>query len=123
MPSWQDIGAVFLGGGVGSVLRLMVGMALPKTGPLPMGTLAVNLIGSLLIGIVAGWQSRTQAPELWRMLLIVGLLGGFTTFSAFSWENVNLLREGAMLQAALNIAVQLIGGMALCAAGYALAVR
>jgi len=71
---------------------------------LPFGTLAVNLLGSLLIGLImeGSLRSTLLAPEL-RIGLTVGFLGGFTTFSTFSYETVRLLEEGSLLQAGGNV--------------------
>jgi len=81
----QNLLAVALGGAAGSVLRWGVGLALP----FPFGTLAVNLVGSFLIGLV--WF---LAGPRWHPLLMTGVLGGFTTFSAFSLDVLRLLESG-----------------------------
>src|SRR5438552_2124481 len=87
-------GLVALGGGAGAVLRYHTGRALTALlGPaavstFPWATLAVNVIGSLVMGLLAGWLARHVSPsnDAWRLLVGVGLLGGYTTFSAFSLE-------------------------------------
>ena len=93
-------------GGLGCVARFLVSgwtYALFGRG-LPYGTLAVNVIGSFLLGllIVFGLRSTLLSPEL-RISLTVGLLGGFTTFSTFSYETARLLEEGSLWQAGANI--------------------
>ena len=87
---------VFLGGGAGAVLRHGVnGVALRWFGPgLPVGTLAVNVIGSLAMGLLIGWLAREGGMAGTRLLLATGLLGGFTTFSAFSLDVANLWGRG-----------------------------
>jgi CrcB protein len=88
---------VMLGGAFGSGARHLVGrVTLSLFGPnYPWGTLAVNLIGGLLMGLLAGGLMRFgENGEQWRLLLGVGVLGGFTTFSAFSLDVMNMLQRG-----------------------------
>ena len=99
------------GGFVGAVARYGVGRGLGQaleTQWIPYGTLAVNVAGCLLIGLVAGLMEGREwpGPET-RALVVIGLLGGFTTFSAFGYETVALARGGSMGAAAANVAVQL----------------
>jgi len=110
--------AVALGGAAGSVLRHLTQSAL--RGAFPWGTLAVNLAGSLLIGLCAGWSERTGASWI-RPWLMTGFLGGFTTFSAFSLENGLLFREGRALTAVLYILISVGAGLGLALLGHALA--
>ena len=114
--------AIALGGALGSVLRYLIQSALrPATGGFPWGTLAVNLAGSFLIGLCAALAERQGAGSWIRPWLMIGLLGGFTTFSAFSLENVHLLRGGHIALLFLYVLVSVMGGLALALAGYALA--
>lgn len=88
-----------LGGAIGSAARFLVGrVALAAFGPaFPWGTLAVNLAGGLAMGAVAAWLARASAPsggEAARLLIAVGVLGGFTTFSAFSLEVAGMIERG-----------------------------
>ena len=87
---------VFLGGGLGSVLRFLIGRQLNMESPsFPWGTFTVNLIGSLLIGLVFGWiLEKSKIPENTLLFLVAGFCGGFTTFSAFAQEGLSLLRSG-----------------------------
>ena len=108
---------VALGGALGSVGRFAASSLVARAagGALPWGTLLVNVAGSLLIGVAAGlWLSdgRLAVPVEARAFLIVGILGGFTTFSAFSLETLNLIRNGEWLWGVANAA----GSVALCIA-------
>lgn len=105
------------GGAVGSWLRFTVGrlwvMAIDpvRAGAFPWGTLTVNIVGSLAMGLLVGWLARfgTQG-EATRLLLAVGVLGGFTTFSSFSLEVVSLLQRGQAGVALAYLAVSLLAG-------------
>mgnify|MGYP001088610535 CR=1 FL=1 len=115
---------VAVGGAVGSVLRYHVGrflggFAAPGEGvmqpPFPWGTLGVNILGSLAMGVLVGWLARGSLggnTEPLRLLIGVGLLGGFTTFSAFSAEMVAMLHRGQSGLAIGYAAASLIAGMA-----------
>jgi CrcB protein len=99
--------AIAAGGAVGSMLRFGVSnWVYGRLGAgFPWGTLTVNVLGSLLIGLLYVFLiERSAADSLWRAGLIVGLLGGFTTFSAFSIETLNLLSSGELGRALLNVA-------------------
>lgn len=111
---------VALGGAIGAVGRFQMGRAVahlvgPHTG-FPWPTLAVNVFGSLAMGVLLGWLARSslapQTAENLRLLLGVGLLGGFTTFSAFSAELITLVHRGLLMQALAYGGVSLIAGMA-----------
>ena len=120
---------VATGGAVGAVARYQVGRAVSHlTGPsnaFPWGTLSVNLIGSLAMGALLGWFARSsvaaETAESMRLLIGVGLLGGFTTFSAFSAELVTMLHRGQMADAAIYGAASLFAGMAALLAGLIIA--
>jgi len=105
---------VCLGGAFGAGARYAVsGFALRLFGSsFPFGTLVVNVAGSFLLGLVmeVGFVSETLSPNL-RIAVAVGVLGGFTTFSTFSYETLALLREGAVGLGLLNAIVNLIGGL------------
>jgi fluoride exporter len=98
---------VAAGGALGSVLRYALGGIVQiRSGVLafPLGTLAVNVIGCFAIGVVAElFEMRGATGSASRAFLTVGLLGGFTTFSAFSNETLNLLRDGEMFLAGVNV--------------------
>ncbi|PXA91095.1 fluoride efflux transporter CrcB [Nostoc sp. 3335mG] len=112
---------VMLGGAVGSGARYLVGRgAVLWLGPgYPWGTLAVNLVGGLAMGLLAGSLTRLgQSGETWRLLIGVGLLGGFTTFSAFSLDVVAMLQRGDWGLAIGYISASVIGSVAAVAAGF-----
>ena len=110
---------VMVGGAVGSGARYLTGRAmLSLLGPdYPFGTLAVNLIGGLLMGVLVGVLARNTASETWRLLLGVGVLGGFTTFSAFSLDVVTMIERGAIGAAFGYVLVSVIGSVAALFAG------
>lgn len=110
---------VMLGGALGAGARHLAGLgALRWLGPgFPWGTLFVNLAGGLAIGLLTGWLARAGGSEAIRLFLAVGLLGGFTTFSAFSLETFLMFERGQFGLAALYVAASVIGSVALLFAG------
>ncbi len=107
---------------IGGVLRYLLSQLIQtKTaGNFPWGTMAVNILGCLLIGVVFGLANKGTIPSEWKLVLATGLLGGFTTFSAFSNETVMMLREGQYLFATGYVSVSVLIGLAATFAGYAL---
>ena len=108
-----------LGGALGALARWAVAEALPRSpGGWPWATLAVNLLGCLLIGVlIAVLAARRPDDQRLRTFLGAGVLGGFTTFSAFAVEVVDLLRAGSPWLAAAYVAVSVLGGLVAVAAG------
>lgn len=109
-----------LGGAFGSGARYLTGRAtLGWFGPgYPWGTLAVNLIGGFLMGMLVGVLARIgQGGEQWRLLIGVGVLGGFTTFSAFSLDAMNMIERGDWLPMLGYALVSVIGSIAALAIG------
>ena len=113
---------VAIGGAIGAVLRYQLGRGMtawlgaPIVGAFPFATLAVNAIGSLLMGVLAGWLARyggegSVTSDQLRLLLGVGLLGGFTTFSAFSLEMVLMIERGQLLFASLYVILSVALGI------------
>ena len=103
--------AVGLGGGLGAWLRVIAGRLIPSPA-FPYATLAVNVLGCFAMGLLTAWLARAGGSEGLRLLLGVGVLGGFTTFSAFSLEIVTLAQRGAIAMVAVYVAASLVGGIA-----------
>lgn len=115
------------GGFIGAIFRYGLSGFVQRSAPLsafPLGTLAVNMAGCLLIGIVVGLVDSRQlfGPEA-RLFLLIGVLGGFTTYSTFGYETFGLLRDGDFLRALVNVGIHILLGLALVWAGYAVATR
>lgn len=107
---------VFFGGGIGSMARLFVTSLMGKQigTTFPWGTLTVNLLGALTIGLLIELMAlRWSAPETQRYLLITGFLGGFTTFSAFSLETASMCVRGDWMMAAAYVLASVIGTVGL----------
>lgn len=115
---------ICLGGAAGTGARYLVsGWALKLLGGgFPYGTLAVNLLGSFLLGALMHVGTSTEAMSpTFRLAITTGAMGGFTTYSTFSYETMNLLQEGAWGRAALNIAVTVVTCLLASFAGFGLA--
>lgn len=113
---------VGIGGAIGAVARYLLGGAVHRFIPgfFPYGTFVVNVIGCLAFGLVVGLaESRFVIGPAARAFVLIGILGGFTTFSSFIFESVELLRGGQILPAAANVAGQVIIGFVALWAGYA----
>ncbi len=118
LPLWLQLAAVAGGGVVGCLGRWAVGLSLnPRWAGFPLGTLAVNCVGGLLIGVALAWFERSP-NELLRLALVTGFLGGLTTFSSFTGESLLLLQRGAWALAAAHSAVHLFGALACAALGF-----
>jgi len=106
--TWIACSWIALGGATGSVLRWLLSTAVQAraTTTFPFGTLAVNVLGCALIGALASWLASAAPPrEELRLFLVVGILGGFTTMSAFAWETVSLVDAGQTGRAVLYLLV------------------
>ena len=115
---------VALGGAIGAAARYGVSLAIPARDGWPWATFAINVSGSLLIGVLAGWlATRAGTGDPWRLLLGVGILGGFTTFSAYSLETLRLIERGEIVGAVAYALGSVIAGLAAVALGLALAKR
>ncbi len=111
--------AVFLGGGCGALFRWLLSLKLNPARPwIQLGTLAANLSGALIIGLMAAFLAAKPGwpPEV-RLFCLTGLLGGLTTFSTFSWEVIELLERGHIGPGLLTVALNLIGSLGLTAIG------
>lgn len=118
---------VALGGAIGASLRYGAGLAAARVFPVgwPWGTFLVNLFGSLAMGVVVGWLALkgNQSDQSLKMFLATGVLGGFTTFSAFSLEVATMMRDGALARAASYAGASLLLGVAALFMGLWLARR
>ena len=119
-----SIAAIAVGGGCGSVARFLVAREMERLfgSFLPYGTLIVNVLGSLAIGrLTTVFLARPKINIALRLGIAVGFLGAFTTFSAFSFESVQLLLNGAVWRAALNVAANTVVCLGMCYLGMQLA--
>jgi CrcB protein len=107
----QRVLLVLVGGGLGSVARYLFGgwVASRFGSAFPYGTIAINAIGSFLIVVIMylGLQAKLISPDL-RLALTTGVMGGFTTYSTFNYETLQLLERGAVLLAVLNVTVTVV---------------
>jgi len=97
---------ILLGGGTGSLARYLAGTAIMARfgSRSPLGTLVINVTGSFLIGLIMTvLTERFQANPYWRPLLVIGFLGGYTTFSSFEWETYSAIRDGGFWIGILNV--------------------
>lgn len=113
---------VGLGSFIGGISRYLVSVFIQNKflSTFPYGTLAVNIIGCFLIGIIYGFSERGNMNAEWRIFLATGIMGGFTTFSSFSNETVSMLRDAQYLQAFSYIFFSVIIGLAVTFAGISL---
>ena len=117
--------AVALGGSIGALLRYFISVwSLQRFGEaFPWGTLAVNLIGSLLIGLLVGWIASKNLGEIWRSFLMVGLLGSLTTFSTFSLELLSFFQRGEFITGGIYLFASIVFGVGLAYLGYSFTVQ
>jgi fluoride exporter len=104
---------VLLGGATGSLTRYLIGSAIMSRtgGRFPWGTVFINISGSFLIGFVMTMLTERLSPHPnWRLLLVVGFLGGYTTFSSFEWETFGLASAGARWLGLLNVVGSVVVG-------------
>jgi CrcB protein len=122
----KPILVIFLGGGIGSVCRYLAGLSItrhfPGAYPFPAGTFVVNITGCFLIGLLYGIGLRHSWFTVdWRLFLITGICGGYTTFSTFSNEAILLIRQGNYLYFLLYITLSVVVGLLATVGGTALA--
>lgn len=121
----KEISLVFLGAGVGGVCRFILGSIIINImgRSYPWGTMWINLLGSAVMGFLFVLISIRLAniSAVLSPLLLVGLLGGFTTFSSFSLDTLKLIQEGKILYAFSYVAISTFGGIALAGIGYVVA--
>jgi len=117
---------VALGGGIGSLARYLLGTAVMSRfgGRFPLGTLVINVTGSFAIGVLMTLLTeRFQPHPYWRLILVIGFLGGYTTFSSFEYESLRAIREGGLTLGLLNMIGSVALGFAAVWAGAILAAR
>lgn len=119
--------SVMIGGALGSLARYLISLwALPVSRDLPWGTIGINIAGSFLIGFFGTLtlaSGRFPASENARLFVMVGICGGFTTFSSFSLQTLDLIRSGAMARAGINIVASVIFCVAAVALGHYIAAQ
>ena len=114
----KEIALVFVGGGLGSALRLGVGkLFISSLNKFPTATFLVNMIGCLLIGLFVAYFSKSE-NSFYKLLLVTGFCGGFTTFSTFSNESIFLLKNNQFTLAVIYILSSLIVGLLATFLGY-----
>jgi CrcB protein len=113
---------VGLGSFIGGVSRYLISKLITEqiTSVFPFGTFTVNVVGCFFIGLVFGWGSKNILETNWQFFLTTGILGGFTTFSAFSMETFNLMNTGHTTAAIAYVALSIVIGLMGTFAGYAL---
>ena len=111
---------MFLGAGVGGALRYLVSTLVSEMvpRPFPWGTTLVNFSGCLVMGVLTAILLNSEHPPLWKLIAIVGFLGGFTTFSAYSIETIQLFEARKYAIAIANITVSNLFSIGACAVGY-----
>ena len=117
----RDLFVIGLGGALGSICRYLVQVWADRyvSTSFPVGTLLVNISGCLLIGLLYGLFTRHAGMDLgWRLFLITGICGGYTTFSSFSYESISLLREGQLAYFFLYVLGSVIVGLLATLLGY-----
>jgi CrcB protein len=126
-PTFTTLLLIALGGALGTLARFVAGLAAaPISQNLPWGTIGINIAGSFVIGFFGTLtlaSGRYPVPENLRLFMMVGFCGGFTTFSSFSLQTLDLLRAGSMTRAAVNILLSVALCLAAVAVGHAIAAR
>lgn len=113
----KNIILVGIGGMIGSILRYLASYFIRQES-FPYATFTVNILGSFVIGTVMGMAVKQEGFASWRLFLATGICGGFTTFSAFAWENMQMLSQQRYAGFALYTAGSLLIGLAAVTAGY-----
>lgn len=115
----QNLLWVFIGGGLGSTLRYILSKTInPMFSSLYVGTLTVNVLGSLLIGLIIGYETKSLISKPLFLFLTIGFCGGFTTFSTFAAENLYFLKSGDYFQAIAYTAISILVGVSSVGLGF-----
>jgi CrcB protein len=104
---------VLAGAGLGGLARYVAGVWIMQKygGRFPLGTFVINVTGSFLIGVLMTLLTERFAPHPnWRLFLVVGVLGGYTTFSSFAWETYALVKDGEFAKGFANVAISVVAG-------------
>ena len=111
--------AVAIGGALGSVLRYLLAKAVNEwaASAVPYGTVVVNVLGCFVAGLCLVWLIERNAAQEWRALIMIGVLGGFTTFSAFSVDTLRLWEQSGAALASINVLTSVVLSLAACALG------
>lgn len=119
---WMEVGVVALGGAMGSVARLLLSRLVQQWVPyeqLPWGIIAVNVLGCFLIGVLYGvFDLKLLVNPVWRAGLVIGILGGFTTFSSFSLDTFAFFQKGLPLLALSNVLISFLCCVGATAVGF-----
>ncbi len=118
MPGIVQILTVGAGGAVGAICRFLLQCCFSDTAHRQWAVVAINLIGSAIIGAAWAIVNRQGPSLLINQWLIAGVLGGFTTYSTFAWDSLDLVRSGRTLEALLYVAVTVVGAFLLCALAF-----
>lgn len=112
--------AIGAGSFIGGIFRYLISLLIKKQFPTIIfaGTLSVNMLGCFIIGLIYGFSSKGAISEGWQLFLAVGVLGGFTTFSTFSLETMNLVKSGNSSMAIVYILASVIVGLIATFAGF-----
>ncbi len=117
---------VMLGGAVGSLARYVLGTAIMSRfgSKFPLGTMIINVTGSFAIGVLMTLLTERRQPHpYWRLVLVIGFLGGYTTFSSFEYESLRAVRDGGLIPGLFNVVGSVVLGFAAVWAGAVLAAR
>jgi len=101
---------VFLGGGLGSICRYLLALILPREdiNTMPWATILTNIAACLILGIYMGYNYKKEIPESWLLFVAIGFCGGFSTFSTFTKESLEMIQSGHIDKVMLNILVSLL---------------
>jgi fluoride exporter len=126
-PIWENAAMsyllVFVGGGLGATLRYLINVTCARTlgTGFPWGTFLINITGSTVMGLIAGYLAlKGEASQPWRLFLMTGILGGYTTFSAYSLDAALLYERGELASAAIYVVGSVVLSIAGLFAGLAL---